>query len=75
MMGPLTILQHPDKENKTLFVKVNETDPKIVMTPTVIGEQVKFSGKRINLESIYSEMIINLTLLLSFTMIIFILFM
>ncbi|CAG8523982.1 5580_t:CDS:2 [Gigaspora rosea] len=75
MTGPLTILQHPDKENKTLFAKVNETDSKIVMTPTVIGEQVKSSGKRINLESIYSEMIINLTLSLSFTMIIFILFM
>ncbi|CAG8708711.1 14171_t:CDS:1, partial [Dentiscutata heterogama] len=73
MTGPLTISQHPDKENKTLFAEVNSTDPKVVI-PTVIGEQVKSSGKRINLVSIYSEMIINLTLLLSF-MIIFILFM
>ncbi|CAG8674332.1 14931_t:CDS:2, partial [Cetraspora pellucida] len=38
MTGPFTILQNPDKENKTLFAEVNSTDPKVVV-PTVIGEQ------------------------------------
>ncbi|CAG8814398.1 35687_t:CDS:1, partial [Racocetra persica] len=36
MAGPFTILQNPDKENKTLFAEAN--DPKVV-APTVISEQ------------------------------------